>query len=312
MGITANIVNNKGLFAGASPFFIITFDETRTLREKAADPATPKATAGLLDTFLTRVSALPKIRAARDPLHGTSTWQHKGDEDGHGWYQPLSFGAKPPTAQDYWRHALPAHVQTMDDAGWTGLAALFDRSTKLSLIKAALKDDPRFSRLCQRLDVTFVTALVRRINKAEVSIVLQDTWSRLGKTETYLVYGRSPAYRGRESVEGYVNSKGNFGDLAGARLFESPAAARRAGSVSFSNNDSLLIVKADMVITEVITDDLSKVSSMTELQEAIAILEREQLQKALARADEQELMAQLEVLRKAKEEETPAPVKRRL
>jgi hypothetical protein len=312
MGITANIVNTKGLFASASPFFIITIDELQKLREKAADPATPKTTAALLDTFVKRASALPKIREARDPLEGTSAWQHKGDNDGHGWYQPLSFGAKPPTAQDYWRHALPTHVQTMDDAGWTGLAALFDRSTKLPLFKKALGDDPRFSRLCQRLEVTFVTALVRRINKAEVSIVLQDTWSRLGKTETCLVYGRSHAYGGRESVEGYVNSKGNFGDLAGARLFESPAAARRAGSVNFSNNDSLLIVRAELVIKEVITDDLSKVSSMTELQEAIAILEREQLQKALARADEQELMAQLEVLRKAREEEIPTPVKRRL
>ena len=124
--------------------------------------------------------------------------------------------------------------------------------------------------------------------KANLNIFEYDPLSRLVTSDAYLIY--------HPGCNGYLNDKGSFTPLSGARLFESAVQAERTAT-SRRIKDSVVIVESKISLTA-ITNQIPIPSSGTgDLGQGIADLEKKTIMDNLNKVTMEDLEKQIEVLK---------------
>lgn len=137
----------------------------------------------------------------------------------------------------------------------------------------------------------------KRLESGEYKMEAYDRIANLAEVEACVVY-----VAGRNENGGYLNSKGGWGPLGGARLFESSGAA-------YTTIRSQRIASAAVVHIGTQVLRLDEKSTMEKgfanLQEAMSIVERKRIEQALNQASYEQLLERLAQFEQKSDIQTP-------
>jgi len=130
--------------------------------------------------------------------------------------------------------------------------------------------------------------------KGNLIISEYDPLSRLVSSTAYLIYN--------PTSNGYLNYKGNYVPMSGARLFESAVEAERTSKARGITND-VVIVESKISLTCITNQIPLPSSGIGELGQGIADLERKTILENLNKVTMEDLLNQIEILKsKVKED----------
>lgn len=136
------------------------------------------------------------------------------------------------------------------------------------------------------------------------SIKVDDIVRRLGNTKSFAIYDTA--------ASGYLNDKGYFLPLSGARMFESAESARR--TCRSRNLSDVVIVEVELSVSQVV--DTLNSNNLGDFYEVISAVEGDRLRKSLEKAHLDDLLEKVEKIRvehpELFEKKAPASPKRHL
>jgi hypothetical protein len=290
------VANAKGLFADTSWRFAITEQGLSRLAAELpelqnTDPAAHKIASELLELL----SALPACSAflylGRNDLAPGEAPTHVTAEHPHGYsYRPCRGWLSVGTFSSKSSSTPPeAAAATPEALGWVAAEQLAKREPELlALLRRLELGEP---------DIARAKGVVKRSAAWTLSAI--DPYARLASADSFAVY--------KPGSHGFLNDKGGTAPLAGARLFESAAAASR--TISSRGLDSAVVVAVSARVLRL--DPIRKPSTdLGPLLGALATEEARQMREALRLADVaalRERLAELEAASAAQNGADPAP-----
>lgn len=128
--------------------------------------------------------------------------------------------------------------------------------------------------------------IVKRFDSGEWRIQIKNPALDLGQVDACVLYVPHP------QSPGYLDARGNLSPLAGARLFESAGSAARTKSSRGLTDAIIVHVRASL--TKIDPDqNIATNANVAPLQEAIALIEKQELEKALEGASVEQLKKRL-------------------
>ena len=278
------ITNEKGLFGLTNPRPVITEKGFAHLKRWRADTLLSGEEAKRVDGIIALLDRLPVFKALTYLLASDdpNTFKSGIVETS----PPKAYGSAPCRG---WLFVDSVFVGTSMTVNWPGEAS--PEGLGWTVLTELLKAEKDIQKLFSRLDISYgyhgplVGAPKVIKNHTRWSLSMVDPIARLGQTDAHAIY--NPAERG------YLNDKGYWVPLAGARLFESAEAARRTNRSR--NLTGTIIVEIDMAV-RAIADALQQ-PDLGEFGEVVAHAERKRLVETLDKIELDDLLAQVEKIK---------------
>lgn len=295
--MNVQIQNPKGLFYQLTLKPVVSEAALRVMQSERSMPqrfAVNGPIHDLLSRLLPLIEALPVMRAcmirvspleAQDPAfvfshHGydhedpSSVNTAVGELPARVWVNP----ATPKGASS--RHTFEVAGLTPTDLGWGAAEKLAPHEDDLRTLLLAF--DFAYSRYEQR--VSSAKGLARRAK--DWTLFVPEDEKLFARCETFAIYNLES--------QGFLNDKGRYVPLGGARTFETAIQAARTVTARKLSNVVVMRLKTQVMAVDPV---LPVPGDMGNMGAALAALEGEVLRETLRRAKEEELLAQLEVLR---------------
>ena len=280
-------VNSKGLFADYQAFGVISHHALGLLRQYHQDPNCLPEHKKTLDLAMPLFDALPD---------GKSHVSFKKNDLPNPTLSPSTVCA--PYGYGYMGGKVILHVSNFvsksnvythqspmsdhpDRWGWAECVVLAKLAPKIQDIITSQKWEINFNGNALASGKKYL----KKFQAGEFSVLIKDTALNLSEVNACGLY--SPGSKG------YLNEKGGYSPLGGARLFESAEAARRTKK-SRSLNDAVVVhIRAQLTKVE---PDQTITGSLGDLQDAIALVERKNIMQALESATAEQLQERLKLL----------------
>lgn len=189
-------------------------------------------------------------------------------------------------------HPGPQLIATEEGLGWSGLRQFYEKKTYLQKFVKTLEEHRIF--LFPLIENQSFKAFSKRTLTFKINE--EYAWKCFSQSDCVLIFGKTKHTNWQPSKQGYLDAHGILGEIRSARIFESIGSAEKTINASYSLKTTLeayCFVHASLQIKNIEPKHLGQIGEMTQLQETMAFMEKQQLKEALSKASEEDLKQQL-------------------